>query len=209
MVQALAVDNEPEPFWTGAGQEEGVAAWKAGCGWNDAWGTAEPVGNLNGPSGAWLQSNVLAPFAVNRANAWITDCLDTYRASVAMRSAVESVYEPFALTHGLPSAVLAEHPSENAIVAEAQAFHSERIRNELVAAGAQTVVTLGNAALRVFRGLLDAVAGPTKLAADETYGAGYVVALAGMTARWFPLAHPAAPPMYQSAHATWKETVAG
>lgn len=204
MVQALAVDDEPEPFWTGADQQDRVDAWKARCGWSATWGTAEPAGSLNGPSGAWVQRNVLAPFAVDRSDAWITDCLDTYRASNAMRSAVESVYEPFARSNGLPGAVLGQHPSENSIVAEAQALHRDRLWDEITTADAPKVVTLGNAALRVFRGLLDDPAGPAKLVADDTYGAGYAVSAAGAQVRWYPLAHPAAPLRYQSAHETWR-----
>ena len=81
-------------------------------GWTDVWGTVAPVSHLNGPSGLWVEERILGPLRVARADAWMTDCLNTYRASVKMRAAVDNVYEPFARSHALPPAELAPHPSE-------------------------------------------------------------------------------------------------
>ena len=83
--QALAVDNEPEPFWTGADEVHRVEQWMSQVGWSDAWGTVAPVSHLNGPSGLWVEERILGPLGVPRADVWITDCLNTYRASVKMR----------------------------------------------------------------------------------------------------------------------------
>lgn len=80
-VTALAVDNEPTPFWDGADQEARIESWKSAVRWAAAWGAVAPVGALNGPSGAWVADRVLRPLGVARGEAWITDCLDTYRAS--------------------------------------------------------------------------------------------------------------------------------
>ena len=93
-VRALAVDNEPEPFWTGADEVHRVEQWMSQVGWSDAWGTVAPVSHLNGPSGLWVEERILGPLGVPRADAWITDSLNTYRASLKMRAAVEDVYEP-------------------------------------------------------------------------------------------------------------------
>lgn len=87
-------------------------------GWSDAWGTVAPVSHLNGPSGLWVEERILGPLGVARADAWITDCLNTYRGSVKMRAAVDDVYEPFARAHALPPAELAPHPSEAQVVSE-------------------------------------------------------------------------------------------
>lgn len=203
VVQALAVDNEPEPFWTGEDQTSRIETWMADRDWREEWGTVEPVGGLNGPSGQWVQDSILAKFAVDRSAAWITDCLDTYRASVKMRAAVDSVYQPFAEAHALPKAALAEHPSENQIVVEARTQHLDRLRRELAVAKPEVVITLGNAALRVFRALLLVAGGPAKLAANESYGNSFDVTVGGMVMRWFPLAHPAAPALYQDVHRAW------
>ena len=67
----------------------------------------------------------------------------------------------------------------------------------------EVIVTLGNAALRVLRELLFALGGPDALHADADYGKELLVTVAGVTARWLPLVHPAAPKPYQVAHAAW------
>jgi len=208
-LQALAVDNEPEPFWTGADEIARVDAWKHDRQWRTEWGTVEPAAGLNGPSGQWVQKRILDQFGVDRSAAWVTDCLDTYRASVNMRAAVDTVYQPFARTHQLPIAELAAHPSENQIVNEALGSHLVRLRRELATAAPDAVVTLGNAALRVFRALLDRPSGPTTLSVGETYGDLCNVTVDGVEVRWFPLAHPAAPQVYQHAHLAWMNRRAG
>lgn len=209
VVRALAVDNEPEPFWTGEDDPARIRRWAADRAWSTEWGSVMPAPGINGPSGQWVQDHVLARFGIERAEAWITDCLDTYKASERMRVAVEAVYNPFAQTHGLPTAELERHPSEAKIVAEARRGHLRRIRNELDEAQPEVVVTLGNAALRVFRALLNLPGVPVRLVADAGYGAPLAVAIGGRSIRWFPLAHPAAPSAYQKIHRGWTPGGAG
>jgi uracil-DNA glycosylase len=198
----LAVDNEPEPFWTGADEVDRVENWMSEVGWSDAWGTVAPVSHLNGPSGLWVEERILGPLGTARADAWITDCLNTYRASVKMRAAVEDVYLPFARAHALPSAELAPHPSEGQIVSEGIDQNLLRLQRELTAAAPDVIVTLGNAALRVLRKLLGDDAAPTKLTVAD-YGIERLANLDGNGISWLPLAHPAAPERYQVAHETW------
>jgi hypothetical protein len=123
-----------------------------------------------------------------------------------MLRAIDSVYNEFASKAGLPIAQLEPHPAEAAIVAEAKAQRLIRLRTELTHAMPRTVVTLGNAALRVFRALLDSPVGPTKLVADASYGSSVPVKVEQQDMRWVPLAHPAAPPAYQAAHRDWRPT---
>src|SRR5947208_12617150 len=78
-INALPVDNEPEPFWDGGGASELVEAWKAAIGFDQAWGEVGTA--FNGSSGIWVRDRILAPLGVDRENAWITDCLDIYHAS--------------------------------------------------------------------------------------------------------------------------------
>jgi len=203
LVRALAVDNEPEPFWTGVDQADHLSRWKLDVDWSDAWGKVTPAAELNGPSGTWVEQRVLSPLALNRDSAWITDCLDTYRSSVGMLAAVGSVYTPFAASRDLPAADLVPHPSEQQIVTESVGGHLGRLRRELVAARPSIIVTLGNAALRVLRALLDSPDGPTKLSPGSEYGTSHLVRIAGRPLRWLPLAHPAAPKPYQVAHSSW------
>ena len=66
-IAALAVDNEPVPFWTGADQAERVEAWSARSSFRPEWGSVEPAGPANGSSGRWVDDQVLAPLGFTRA----------------------------------------------------------------------------------------------------------------------------------------------
>lgn len=204
-MRALAVDNEPEPFWTGDGGDNHMKAWKAMVGWQDDWGEVTLVSDVNGRSGRWVEGSILGAFNVARPDAWITDCLDTYRTSAGMTAVIETIYQPFAAAHSRPRADLESHPTENQIVASAITSQADRLRRHLAEASPRRAVTLGNAALRVFRSLLAEPVGPSKLAADRTYGESIGIRVGDLAAEWFPLAHPAAPPAYQRAHAAWAE----
>ena len=70
-----------------------VEQWMSQVGWSDAWGAVAPVSHLHGPSGLWVEERILGSLGVPRSDAWITDCLNTYRASVKTRAAVEDVHE--------------------------------------------------------------------------------------------------------------------
>jgi len=51
-IQALAVDNEPEPFWAGEYAEQYLEQWKQDVHFDAAWGTVTPAApRFNGPSG--------------------------------------------------------------------------------------------------------------------------------------------------------------
>ena len=206
-VRALAVDNEPTPFWSGEDEAERIAAWKELVRYDEKWwGTVAPAGDLNGSTGQKLDTSILNPFEITRADTWITDCLDTYRCSDEQAIRIFGRYNPFAHDRGLPLAILPEHPDENDIVSEAQQFHVERLRGEVRAAAPGWVITLGNAALRVLTGLLDEVpaSAPDHLVPNDTYGQVLQVRLLGHNVRWLPLAHPAAPKDYQIAHDEWR-----
>ena len=61
-IRAMAVDNEPVPFWNGHDEDDHVARWKAAVGFRDVeWGGVTRVGDLNGSSGLWVDNNVLGP----------------------------------------------------------------------------------------------------------------------------------------------------
>jgi uracil-DNA glycosylase len=124
-----------------------------------------------------------------------------------MQAAIESVYAPFARSQDLPAANLRVHPDEDAIVAEGVEQHLSRLRRELTTARPERVVTLGNAALRVLRHLLQLPTGTERLSSDrELYGREVQVTLDGRAVAWFPLAHPGSPDTYQSAHREWVMT---
>lgn len=55
-VFAIAVDNEPEVFWDGRGEDCYFEQWKVKVGFDSSWGMFTP--RANGPSGKWLHPNI-------------------------------------------------------------------------------------------------------------------------------------------------------
>jgi len=204
-IKAVAVDNEPEPFWTGADEADRLAAWKSAVAFDHArFGEVGLPGPLNGSSGRWVEEQVLRPLDTSRADAWITDCLDVYCCSDDLRQRLTDTYNR---VNGLPPWRLLEHPSEDEMVRQALAGHTERLRNELTTARPDRIVTLGNAALRVFARLVgcnDENNVPRQLSPDlKVYGKPIAIRVDGRPVEWLPLAHPAAPKRYQEAHKVW------
>jgi hypothetical protein len=209
-IQAVAVDNEPEPFWTGERELDLIEEWKRAVGFRDQWGAVFACGNSNGPSGLWVEKKVLAPLGLHRSSAWITDCLDTYfeSAAAAVRlNAPElvSVIEEY----GIPRRQHRSHPSESGIVSEAKRSHCERLRSELTEARPELILTLGNAALRVLGSLLEDGSDRISKLSPQAYGQPLQARIHGRKARWIPLAHPAARKAYQDAHDAWVSSSAG
>jgi hypothetical protein len=204
-VQAVAVDDEPEPFWTGHDEQLQITRWLGHVAFVPSWGRVGPCGRLNGSSGAWVDGRVLQPLGADRGTAWITDCLDTYFESTG---AAARLGDPAmaATMHGLGIAAPRHrhHPSENDIVREALEHHRERLMTEIRTAKPRVLVSLGNAALRVVAGLSDAAGHPRKLSPNrDLYGRRLRGRIAGQSFDWIPLGHPASPPAYQQAHAAW------
>jgi hypothetical protein len=184
-VRALAVDNEPVPFWDGSDEEARVDAWR-NASWHAEWGTADPVRAYNGSSGLSLVTQVLDPLDIDAAETWCTDCLDRYHLSDGMAKVTGEIYEPFAASADLPPVDLPPHPDSRAIVAGAQ---RERLQDELRVADPAILITLGEAAFAVLRSLLQ-IEEPDRLHADDRYGAPVDVRLAGNDVIWYPLIHP-------------------
>lgn len=197
LVRALPIDDEPEPFWNGDDASDRLAAWMSLTKLDpDQAGTFRVPTGLNGPSGAWVDRHVLTPLGQSRATTWITDCLDTYRMSIGVEARIADTYD-----NGIrPTARLLPHPSETAIVAEALREHRARLLDELKVCRPAVVVTLGNAAARVFSELVGL---PQRKLTVAGYGQVVGVAVHGADVTWLPLAHPAAPEAYQVAHKSW------
>jgi uracil-DNA glycosylase len=210
-VKALAVDNEPTPFWSGDDEVDRIADWKERVRYDEErWGTITSAGKLNGSTGRALVTSILEPLGITQADTWMTDCLDTYRCSDEQAIRMFGRYNAFAHDCGLPLAILPEHPDEDDIASEAKQHHNKRLREEVRAASPDWVITLGNAALRVLTGLIDEVPAPLphRLVPNNTYGQVLEVRLLGRNIRWLPLAHPAAPRDYQTAHDQWRTRTA-
>jgi hypothetical protein len=204
-IQAVAVDNEPEPFWNGTDEIERVGRWKAEVGYKEGWGTVEGCGSLNGPSGDWVLKNVLCPLKCSYREAWITDCLNTYFESTGAAKRMDSNEVKEVLRElGIAPRKHRPHPSEAEIVRLGKSEHMERLRSELSAAKPKVVVSLGNAALRVLQALADPGSSKlSKLNPGKDYGSELPLIIGGHHCVWLPLAHPAAPKVYQERHAGW------
>jgi uracil-DNA glycosylase len=206
-IRAIAVDNEPEPFWNGEGEEERIERWKRAVKFDPAvMGEVRTAGSLNGRSGRWVEENVLEPLGVGKGDAWITDALDTYRCSAALAARLLDTYDEFAMRAGLPGARLPRHPDEKQIILESLEKHTRRLMAELEACRPDRIVTLGNAALAVMLELSPRVAGAElrRLSAEAGYGRPTTLRLGTRRVELLPLAHPAAPRRYQTAHEAWK-----
>jgi hypothetical protein len=201
-ISAVAVADEPEPFWEGADQDDRIDRWKEALPWDPTWGQVASPGRLNGFSGVWLKDQVLDALRISRSHVWPTDCLDTYHesAGAARRLDEPSLREELSRL-GIPDRRLPKHPSELEIVREAQV---DRVKEELLICRPARVITLGNAALRVFARLL--VDPPLRrLVPDSEYGRPHLVRMGwGDSVEWIPLVHPGAPRRYQEAHARWR-----
>jgi hypothetical protein len=206
-IMALAVDNEPQPFWDGKDEKTRILNWQEEVNFREKWGRIEPCGNLNGSSGTWLGKNVLTVLRVDNSESWITDCLNTYHESKNAAERLDSSSIVNAINAlGIPKQVHQPHPSENEIVKLALQNHKDRLVAELFTANPTIVVTLGNAALRVFQKISESTELLSrKLSPDNSYGDEININVGGKTMVWIPLAHPAAPPDYQSAHLRWVE----
>jgi hypothetical protein len=205
LIQAVAVDNEPEPFWDGSGEDELIARWAEDVGFRSEWGRIAACGKLNGSSGDWVNKHVLQPLNVHRKNAWITDCLNMYCES---KGAAAKLRSESLASHiermSIAGAHHLAHPSESEIVKQAVSEHSARLMTELQMAQPKCIVTLGNAALRVLGGLVKYEGEKIRqLRDDDSYGKKIRIFAAGHESDWVPLAHPAAPRKYQIAHAQW------
>ena len=206
-IKAIAVDNEPEVFWDGSNQEKLIDMWKDSVGYESSWGSVTSAGNLNGSSGIWVNENILKPLGATREETFLTDCLNTYRASDRGFDRIQDTYAPFATKCGLPQAFLLPHPGEDDIVSESLAHHKDRLIQQIQAVHPKKIATLGNAALRVLGQLITATKNliPNKLSSKpEEYGKCLRIDIDEIKdIEWWPLAHPASPLDYQDAHKRW------
>jgi uracil-DNA glycosylase len=209
-VRALLVDNEPTPFWTGEGEAEHFQLWMNQVGWDPGWGEMDlPASGTNGPSGAWVESEILQPLGLSRSQVCISDCLDTARLNPSQSARIQDTYVPVARALGLPECTVPPVPNgEAGIVREACEGHLDRLRAELDACAAGTVITLGNAALRVFGLVADQLGAPSALASTD-YGAVRKARVGERTVDWLPLVHPRSgerTPHWAETHRRWKAT---
>src|SRR3954463_15206550 len=69
---ALAVDEEPWPFWDGGDQNQRVQKWQQTVGGKPEWGSASQAGRFNGSSGVIVRDHVLGALPGGVERAWLT-----------------------------------------------------------------------------------------------------------------------------------------
>src|SRR5207244_2622962 len=96
MWPALAIDNEPEPFWTGEGAESKLARLARSI--PPEAGRLEPADRQhNGGSGRVLDASYLQRLGrdgVPRDDCWVTDVVQTYLANPGQLRRIRVSYEP-------------------------------------------------------------------------------------------------------------------
>lgn len=137
-VAALAVGNEPEPFWDGADQVERIAKL------HPPFGTLGPS-PLNGVSGRELDEGYLNPMGIRRADCWITDLHDSYLARENQRDAVERAY-----AHQGRQAPVWTLPMRNGRLVPSEARLAS-LQEEFETAQPRCLITLGEEPLRVLK----------------------------------------------------------
>jgi hypothetical protein len=204
-LSAVAVADEPEPFWEGNDQDSRIHEWANTLPWKPEWGQVSPPGKLNGSSGAWLRDQVLAPLRLRRAQMWITDCLDIYHESKgAAKRLNQTKMRTLFANLNIPDRILPLHPTEAQIVRRAQL---DRLRAEYATCSPKWVITLGNAALAAFAMVIDGSIPISQLAPDASYGQVFELEFrSGSSVRLLPLAHPGAPGIYKRTHIKWVES---
>jgi hypothetical protein len=80
-VRAIAVDDEPSPFWDGRDQLAVVDRWKNEIGFRDAWGTVFANSKFNGPCGQKLAQSLFSPLRISPSDACITTVLTPIAAA--------------------------------------------------------------------------------------------------------------------------------
>jgi uracil-DNA glycosylase len=171
---------------------------------------APPSPGTNGPSGTWLEQKILEPLELDREEVCLSDCLDTARLNAAQAARLDDTYAPVAERFGHPPCTLPPVPDgEAGIVREAREGHLDRLRGEMAACAPSTVVTLGNAALRVFALLADVGRTTPSTLTTEGYGQVVRARVDGREVTWLPLVHPRSgerTPRWRDAHARWVES---
>lgn len=202
-VVAMPVENEPEPFWDGADAAARVEAWKEAVGFRDGWGRLEPAGRPNGAWGRWLDEEVLAPLRATRGDAWLTHCVDSYRVSRGLDRTLVARFEAFARAHGIPVGDLGPAVDERSLATIARRAHVDRLRDELRAARPTTIVTLGEAALRVLTEMVDGWPESELALYSEDYGVRIDGGFEGRRVAWYALMHPRSRGVLAYAHRDW------
>lgn len=193
-VGSLAVDVEPTVFWDGQtpSPSDELERWKAAVHFDpERDGTVSP--GTNGPSGAGVIADYLAPLKVDASNVAFTDAVPWYfvKQGEGSQGAAMRKYDALAAQMGREPSDLPDRPNPPAlgdIVGSDD--RRESLRDEIVRSGAAWVVTLGQEALDALLVIGSAEGEVQTTLHPEGYGRTGRLVIGGTTAKWTPLVHP-------------------
>lgn len=208
-ISSLAVDVEPTVFWTGEDPSPGAELdrWKAAVGFDPDRHGSVSTGN-NGPSGAGLVTEILAPLGLDPATVAFTDAVPWFfvkHGSNSQGDAITTRFNPIARQLRLREGELPTRPTTKQLVAIASSNHSaSALRTAIVESLAPLVITVGQEALDAVRAVADrSDSAQTRLAPDETYGLPGELSIDRSTLGLVALAHPGF--MRQTTNPHWKK----
>ncbi len=198
---ALAVDNEPEPFWTGEDAKERVTAIAKDV--PTEAGYLEPADRQhNGASGVVVDNLYLKPLEIGREECWITDLVQSYLANDGQFNRISKSYAPLVDEGIVPAAKLRRRVGK---VTNLPDDRKESLRREFEEASPELVITLGNEPLQCLA--LDPLD-------PSSYGTEREVPVLGSRVRLLALVHPRqsgalgqSSPKWTSAHREWVGSV--
>jgi hypothetical protein len=142
-VSALALSSEPEIFWSGDNASYGIPVTDARL------GRLEPASRVhNGPSGRALEHRYLRPLGLDRHEVWLADMVPHTLSNPGQQRAILKHYRPLQGHPDLPESTIPPVPS---ISSEwKKLINLDRIVSELEESGSNTIITIGNLAIKYF-----------------------------------------------------------
>lgn len=194
-IGSLAVDVEPVVFWDGNNPTPTslLHAWVDAVGFiENKHGSVRP--GHNGPSGAGLNERILTPLGLTADSVAFTDAVPWFFVKPGrggQLDAIENRFRPIATELDIRPGSLPRRPSARRLP-EIAATEPRRnaLRNEILAAGAPVIITLGQEALDALIGVADELGGTQRRLAPDGYGAAGEVIVDGRRLTVLPLAHP-------------------
>jgi hypothetical protein len=138
---ALAVADEPEPFWDGSGHEALLArvAERVPAG----AGSLHGAGAHNGRAGRTLNESYLGPLGLERDNVWIADLQNYYLASDGQIRRIEESYEPLVKAGLVPPTTIVSRASRPRID-QLAGDREPPLQAELAESAPTWLITLGD-----------------------------------------------------------------
>lgn len=194
-IRAVAVANEPEPFWTGQDADTHVSAVAATV--PDAVGQLVPAPGHNGPSGQALDVSVLGPLGLTRDTIRVADVDNRYMANQAQQEAITRSYNQLVDQGIMPP--VSWRPRRP--ITQIPPDRSPSLAQELDEAAPEWVITLGDEPLRAI--------GMERLSVED-YGVPTPASILGHKVQLLRLVHTrqqaghgARSPTWAQAHRLW------